>query len=158
MDRRQKKLVTNIVVVIVFTTAMVAGFSNVKNLINRSEAIRAMELLGKEVLLYKQTYGSLPNETYARHFTEQIEAVRIGDFQYRAQWIEFGCDPNATILAYSEKNYAGFVKSGAVVLWLSGKTEWIDEKHFCEIIKTQQKRQELQWLQEHLQDDKKRLN
>jgi hypothetical protein len=154
MDRRQKKLVVNIVVVITFTVVMVAGFANVKNLINRSEAMRGMELLGKEVLSYRQTYGSLPSENYARQFTEQIGAVRIGDFQYRAQWIEFGCDPNATILAYTEKNYAGLVKSGAAVLWLSGKTEWIDKKHFGEIIKKQQRKQELRWLQEHLQNDK----
>jgi hypothetical protein len=154
MDRRQKKLAVNTVVVIAFTVAMVAGFANVKNLINRSEAMRAIDMLGKEVLLYKQTYGSLPSENYARQFAEQIGAVRLGDFQYRAQWIEFGCDPNATILAYTEKNYTGFVKSGAAVLWLSGKTEWIDKEHFGEIIKSQQKKQELRWIQEHLQDEK----
>jgi hypothetical protein len=156
MDRRQKKLVVNIVVVIGFTAAMVAGFANVKNLINRSEAMRAMELLSKEVLSYKKDYGSLPSENYARGFAEQIGAVRIGNFQYRAQWIEFGCDPNTTILAYSEKNYAGFVESGAAVLWLSGKTEWMDKKHFYEIMKAQQKKQELRWIQEHLQNDSDR--
>ena len=156
MDRRQKKLIANIVVVIAFTAAMVAGFANVKNIINRSEAMRATELLGKEILSYKHTYGSLPSENYARQFIEQIGAVRLGDFQYRAQWIEFGCDPNATILAHAEKKYAGFVKSGVVVLWLSGKTEWIDKKHFGEIIKAQQKKQELRWIQEHLQNDNDR--
>lgn len=154
MDRRQKKLVVNIVVVIAFTAAMVAGFANIKNLINRSEAMRAMELLGKEIMSYKKTYGSLPSESYAREFSEQIGAVRLGGFQYRAQWIEFGCDPNAVILAYSEKKYTGFVKSGVVVLWLSGKTEWMRQKHFCEIMKSMQKKQELRWIQEHLQNEK----
>ncbi|MFA6186160.1 MAG: hypothetical protein WC770_02965 [Phycisphaerae bacterium] len=154
MDRRQKKLVTNIVVVIGFTIATVAGFANVKNLINRSEAMRAMELLSKEVMSYKKTYGSLPSENYVRQFAEQIGAVRLSDFKYRAQWIEFGCDPNATILAYAEKNYIGLVKSGTAVLWLGGKVEWIDKKHFYEIMKAQQKKQELRWIQEHLRDDK----
>jgi hypothetical protein len=153
MDRRQKKLAANIVVVIMFTVIMVAGFANVKNLINRSESMRAMELLGKEVLSYKKNYGSLPSENYARQFAEEIGAVRLGDFQYRSQWIEFGCDPNATVLAYAEKNYKGFVKSGAAVLWLSGKTEWIDKKHFSEIVKSQQNKQELQWIREHLQNE-----
>ncbi|HBR19326.1 MAG: hypothetical protein WC765_09410 [Phycisphaerae bacterium] len=155
MDRRQKKLVANIVVVIAFTAAMVAGFANVKNVINRSEAMRAMELLGKEVLSYRQTYGSLPSENYAKQFAEQIGAVRLGDFQYRAQWIEFGCDPNATILAYTEKKYSGVIKSGAAVLWLNGKTEWIDKQRFCEIMKSLQNKQELRWIQQHLQEDEK---
>ena len=154
MNRRQKKLVANIVVVITFTAAMVAGFANMKNLINRSEAMRAMELLGKEVLSYRQTYGSLPSEDYARQFAEQIGAVRLSNFQYRAQWIEYGSDPNATVLACAEKKYKGLVKSGAVVLWLSGKVEWISKKHFCKIMESQQEQQELKWIREHLQSGK----
>jgi hypothetical protein len=154
MDKRQRKLVANIVVVITFTVVMVVGFANIKNIINRSEAIRAMELLGKEVLRYRKNNGSLPSEIYVKQFSNQIGAVRLTDFQYRAPWIEFGCDPNTTVLIYSRKNYKGFVKSGGIVLWLNGKVEWINKKRFDQIMEAQQKQIELQWLKEHLQKNK----
>ncbi|MDD5135176.1 MAG: hypothetical protein PHP01_07180 [Phycisphaerae bacterium] len=154
MDKRQKRLLANIVVVITFTIVVVAGFANLKNIINRSEAMRAMELLGKEVLQYRKEYGSLPSETYVRQFANRIGAVRLTDFRYRAPWIEFGCDPNTTVLIYSRKNYTGLTKSGGIVQWLGGKVEWLDKKRFDEIMEAQQQQMELQWLREHLQKSK----
>ena len=152
MNVRQKKLVANIVVVITFTVAMVAGFANIKNVINRSEAMRAMELLGAEILKYRKTYGSLPPEYYIKQYIDKIGAVRLSDFHYRAPWIEFGSEPNEIILAYSEKNYKGFVKAGSIVLRLNGKVEWINKKQFEQTLAVQQKQQELEWLKEHLQE------
>ena len=156
MNRKQKKLLANVVIVVAVTTAMVVGFANIKNVINRSEATRAMEILGKEILQYRQKYGSLPSEIYVKQYEEAIGAVRLS-VQYRAQWIEYGADPNTTILAYSEKNYRGFVKGGYVVLWLNGKVEWINKKQFEKILTAQQQQQELQWLQEHLRKNKDSL-
>jgi hypothetical protein len=152
LNVRQKKLVTNIVTVVVFTVAMVAGFANVKNAINRSEAMRAMELLGNEILQYRKTHGSLPSEYYVKQYTNEIGAVRLSDFHYRAPWIEFGSEPNRTILAYSEKNYRGFVRAGSIMLWLNGKVEWMNKKQFEQTLAAQQKQQELEWLKEHLQE------
>ncbi|MDP2974308.1 MAG: hypothetical protein Q8N60_04610, partial [Candidatus Diapherotrites archaeon] len=80
-------------------------------------------------------------------------AGRIGNLQYRAQWIEFGAQPDKTILVYAEKNYRGLVKAGYVVLWLDGRVEWMSKKQFEQILTTQQKQQELQWLQERLQKE-----
>jgi hypothetical protein len=158
LNRKQKKLLANVVIVVAFTTAMVVGFANIKNVINRSEATRAIGILGKEILQYRQKYGSLPPETYVKQYEEAIGAVRLSDLQYRAQWIEYGADPNTTILAYSEKNYRGFVKGGYLVLWLNGKVEWIsNKKQFEKILAAQQQQQELQWLQEHLQKNKDNL-
>jgi hypothetical protein len=154
LNMRQKKLVANIVTVVVFTVAMVTGFSTIKNVINRSEAMRAMELLGNEILQYRKTNGSLPPEYYVKRYMDEIGAVRLSGFQYRAPWIEFGSDPNQTILVYSEKNYRGFVKAGGIVLWLNGKVEWMDKKQFEQALASQQKQQELQWLQEHLRENK----
>jgi hypothetical protein len=151
VTRQQKKLITNVITVTVFTVVMVVGFANIKNAINRSESIRAMELLGKEILQYRKQNGSLPSESYVRQFTDRIGAVRITDLQYRAQWIEFNSDPNKTILAYSTKNYKGLVKAGCVVLRLDGKVEWMSKKQFEQILVEQQQQQELQWLQEQLQ-------
>jgi len=152
LNVRQKKLVANIVVVITFTVAMVAGFANIKNVINRSEAMRAMELLGAEILQYRKTYGSLPPEYYIKQYIDKIGAVRLSDFHYRAPWIEFGSEPNEIILAYSEKSYKGFVKAGSIVLRLNGKVEWINKKQFEQTLAVQQKQQELEWLKEHLQE------
>jgi hypothetical protein len=150
LNARQKKLVANIVTVVVFTVAMVVGFANIKNAINRSEAMRAMELVGAEVLKYRTTHGSLPPENYVRQYIDEIGAVRLANLHYRASWIEFGSDPNSTILAYSEKNYRGLVKAGSIVLWLNGKVEWMNKHHFQQILAKQQDQQELHWIQEHL--------
>ncbi|MGB8226851.1 MAG: hypothetical protein WCE45_08335 [Sedimentisphaerales bacterium] len=152
MNIRQKKLVANITVVLVFTIAMVTAFANIKNLINRSETMRATELVGKEILRYRKASGSLPPEYYVKEYINKIGAVRLYGIHYRAPWIEFGSEPNSTILAYSEKNYSGFVKAGSVVLWLNGKVEWINKKQFEQTLATQQKQQEFQWIKEHLQN------
>ena len=153
MNTRQKKLIANIVTVSFFTIVMIVGFANIKNGINRSESIRAMDLLGKEILNYRKQYGSLPNESHVNEFIEKIGAVRLGNLQYRAAWIEYGSEPDKTILAYARKNFRGFVKSGYVVLWLDGRVEWIKESRFEETLAEQQKQQELQWLREHLQKE-----
>lgn len=151
MNLRQKQLVFHIITVLVVTVVMVVGFANIKNLINRSEAMRTMKILGDEILHYRKTYGSLPSEAYVKQFTEQIGAVRLSNLVYRAQWIEFGCDPNSTTLAYSKKNYSGFVRPGCIVLWLNGNVQWMNEKEFGKILAAQQKQQEIQWIKEHLQ-------
>jgi hypothetical protein len=130
---------------------MVIGFANIKNAINRSEAIRAMELLGNEISQHRKTYGSLPSEYQVKQFADAISAVRLADFHYRGQWIEFGSAPDTTILVYSWKNYRGFVKAGYIVLWLNNKAEWINKKSFEKILATQQQQQELRWIKENLQ-------
>jgi hypothetical protein len=151
LNAQQKKLIANIVIVLVFTAAMVTGFSNVKNVINRSEAMRAMELVGAESLRYRKTHGSLPPESYIKQYTNEIGAVRLTDLHYRASWIELGSDPNKTILAYSEKNYKGLIRAGGIILWLNGKVEWMNKKQFEQVLTAQQQQQELQWIKEHLQ-------
>lgn len=138
-------------VVVIFTIAMVVGLVNIKNVINRSEAMRAMELLGREILTYRKTHGSLPAEIYVKQYAGKIGAVRLAGFHYRAPWIEFGSEPNSTVLIYAKKNYRGFVKAGGIVLWLNGKVEWMNKKQFEQILAAQQKQQELQWIKTHLQ-------
>ena len=156
MNIRQKKLVSNSIVVLVFTVAMVATFANIKNVINRSEAMRAMELVGQEILRYRKTNGSLPPEHYVKEYINEIGVLRISDLYYRASWIEFGSEPNNTILAYSEKNYRGFVKAGSIVLWLNGRIEWMNIKQFEQALAAQQKQQELQWIKDSLRSSENR--
>jgi hypothetical protein len=155
MNIRQKKLIANIVAVTVLTMVMIVGFGNIKNSVNRSEAIRAMNILSKEVFAYREKYGSLPSESFVNEFIEQASLVRLTPFQYRAAWIDYGSEPKSTILAYSQKCYSGLVKSGYVVLWLNGNVEWVEKNNFDSIINKQQKTQELQWIKEHFQNEEK---
>jgi hypothetical protein len=113
-----------------------------------------MELLGDKILRYRKTNGSLPPEYQVKQFADAIGAVRLTNFLYRAQWIEFGSVPNTTILVYSQKNYRGLVKPGTIVLWLNGRVEWMSKKQFEKILAAQQEQQELQWIKEHLQQNK----
>lgn len=154
MNTQQKKLVTNIITVAIFTAVMIVGFANIKNLINRTESIRAMNVLSKEVFAYRQKYGSLPNQVYVDDFVDRAGLVRLGPLQYRAMWITYGSEPNSTILAYSEKIYRGFVKSGYVVLWYDGRVEWFEKEALEKILAEQQKKDEIQWLHEHLRQKK----
>jgi len=154
VNTQQKKLVANIITVAFFTTVMIVGFANIKNLINRTESIRAMNVLSKEVFAYRQKYGSLPNQLYVDDYVERAGLVRLGPLQYRAMWIEYGSEPNNTILAYSERTYGGFVQSGYVVLWYDGRVEWFDKNNFEKILSAQQKKDELQWLKDHLRQEK----
>jgi len=147
---QQKKLVANIITVAFFTLVMIVGFANLKNLITRTESIRAMNVLSKEVFAYREKYGSLPNQIYVDDFIDKAGLVRLGPLQYRAMWIAYGSDPNSTILAYSEKIYGGFVKSGYVVLWYNGRVEWFEKDVFEKILAVQQQKDELQWLHDHL--------
>ncbi len=155
MNTQQKKLVANIITVAFFTIIMIVGFANIKNSINRAESIRAMNALSKEIFSYRQKYGSLPNQIYVDDFIDRAGLVRIGPLQYRAMWIEYGSEPNSTILAYSEKIYSGFVKSGYVILWYNGKVEWQEKKYFEKLLAEQQKKDEVKWLLDHLQNENK---
>ena len=141
----------NIIFVFLFTIITIAGLATVKNSINKSEAIRAMKLLGQKVLSYRQKYGSLPSQRYAMQFINEISAVRLMNLQYRAQWIEYGANVHKTVLAYSKKDYKGLVKAGYIVLWLDGRVEWMKPSEFELILRSQQKKDELDYLKERFQ-------
>jgi len=81
VNRKQKNLVVNVITVVVFTTVMIAGFAYIKDGVNRSEAIRSMNILGKELLRYRSSYGSLPPETYVKQYSDAIGAVRLPSLQ-----------------------------------------------------------------------------
>ena len=148
MNRRQKSLVLNIVAVLVITVAFIVLMMNVKDLLNKKEAMRAMEIVGREVLNYREQYGSLPPESYLTGIKERF--VRLGELNYRAQWIGFDSEPN-TILAYTSKNYHSLAASaGYVVLRLDGRVEWIGKKRFEALLREQQTSREIEILRERL--------
>jgi len=136
---RQKRLLTESVVVLTATVVAVVGMMNLKDYVNRSEAIRAMNQLGVRVLEYRKLNGSLPSQSYVDSIKGQLEgSVRMGTVRYRALYI--GLDaPDETILAYSLKRHpSSFLTDGYVVLHLDGRVEWMPTEQFAALFATQQ--------------------
>ena len=145
MNKLQKRILANFAVVTVVTATAVVGMVELKNLVNRSEAMRAMESLGRVVSDYKQKKGSIPPESHVDGIIKSLEGqLRLGNLRYRAQWIAFDSPPD-TILAYARKNYRSlFSRPGAIVLRLDGRIEWMDKANFDKLIAGQQTPMELE--------------
>ena len=138
MNTRQRALLTESLFVLVVTMVAVIGMVQLKDYVNRSEAMRAMTQLGQRVLEYRKQYGSLPPQSFVDSIKEEVEgAVRIGNVKYRARWI--GLDaPADTILAYSQKRLpSSFLKDGYVVLRLDGAVEWLPTREFATLFARQ---------------------
>ncbi len=145
MNKRQRSIIANFIFVTAGTAIFVGAMINVKDVINKSEAIRAMELLGEGVRKYRDNYHSTPPESFFNRLENSISMVRLGEVQYRAQWIGFDDGPD-TVLAYSRKNYRFFVKRGYVVMRLDGSVEWIKRGEFLKLLKKQQTEAEVKLL------------
>ncbi len=145
MNKRQRSIIANFIFVTAGTAIFVGAMINVKDVINKSEAIRAMELLGEGVRKYRESYHSTPPESYFNQLKNSVSTVRLGDVQYRSRWIDFDDGPD-TILAYSYKNYRFFVKRGYVVMRLDGSVEWIEREKFIKLLKKQQSDAEVKLL------------
>ena len=145
MNKLQKQILANFAVVTVVTATAVVGMVELKNLVNRSEAMRAIESLGRVVSDYKQKKGSIPPESHVDGIIKSLEGqLRLGNLRYRAQWIAFDSPPD-TILAYARKNYRSlFSRPGAIVLRLDGRIEWMDKANFDKLIAGQQTPMELE--------------
>jgi hypothetical protein len=138
-------MLVNLAVVIVVTIGAAAGMVELKNWVNRSEAMRAMEQLGRVVGDYRQKNGSVPPESYVDEVRESLEGqIRLGNLRYRARWIEFNSPPD-TILAYVLKDYHSlFSHPGTIVLWLDGRVQWMDKERFETLLARQQSQMEIE--------------
>lgn len=147
MNRRQKTILRNTTTVIVITAIAVAAMIDLKNWVNRSEAMRAMEHLSRIVLQYREKYGSVPPESYIDRIKEELEGhVRLGKVIYRAQWISFESTPDE-ILAYTEKRHSSWLFGKRhIVLRLDGRVEWMDKQELETLLAQQQSSQELEML------------
>jgi len=148
MIRRQKTLVKDVITVITFTAVAVVAMINLKDWINRSEAMRAMEHLGREVFKYRKENGRLPPESYVAGIKEDLEGgVRLGNLRYRALWIDFEATPD-DILAYTKKDYhSSLLSDGYVVLRLDGRVQWMGKKELEGLLAQQQSEFEIEMLQ-----------
>ena len=147
MNRRQKAILINVISVITITSIAVVAMINLKDWVNRSEAMRAMEDLGKLVLKYRQENGSVPPQSYVDNIKTNLKGhARLGDLQYRALWIDFDSTPD-DVLAYVEKKYRSFVLSnGFIVLRLDGRMEWMQKQQLDILLARQQSRMEIETL------------
>ena len=147
MNKRQKDILIDCIIVIVVTVVAIVSMINFKDWVNRSEAIRAMQHLAQIVRQYRNEHGSVPPQSYIDSIKENLEGyVRLGRLIYRAQWLDLESTPDE-ILAYSEKNYRSFIGKGFIVLRLDGTVEWLDKKKFQTILNRQQTPLEIQTLQ-----------
>lgn len=139
MNRRQKAILTDIVIVVIVTTIAIVVMFNLKNWLNHSEATRAMEHLGRTVLQYRKERGSVPPESYVLGIRDNLPGnVRLGDLYYRARWIEFGASPDE-VLAYTLKGYPSlFHGDRFIVLRLDGRVEQMDREQLDQLLAQQQ--------------------
>ena len=151
MNERQKAILRDTTTVIAITAIAVVAMINLKNWVNRSEAMRAMEHLGRIVLQYREKYGSVPPESYIDRIKEELEGhVRLGKVIYRAQWIDFESTPDE-ILAYTESPYSSWLFGKKhIVLRLDGRVEWMDKRELDTLLAQQQTSQELEMLHKKL--------
>ncbi len=151
MNRRQKTILGNTATVIVITAIAVVAMINLKNWVNRSEATRAMENLGRMVSQYREKYGCVPPESHIDRIKEELEGhVRLGKVIYRAQWIDFESTPDE-ILAYTERPYSSWLFGKKhIILRLGGRVEWMDKREFETLLAQQQSSQELELLHKKL--------
>jgi hypothetical protein len=145
MNRRQKAILIQFVFVVIATAAAVIAMINFKDLVNRSESMRAMEHLGRIVLQYRKENGSVPPDSFVDNIKEGLEgSARLGVLQYRGQWIDFECSPDE-ILAYTYRNYHSLALSeGYVLLRLDGRVEWMNKKEFESLLAKRQSPVEIQ--------------
>ena len=149
MNRLQKTILSNFIAVIVITAVAVVAMINFKNLVNRSEARRAMEHLGQIVLQHRKDSGSVPSESYISSIKGDLEGyVRLGDLQYRARWINFDSGADE-ILAYTQKSRRTLLFGNKIlVLRLDGRVEWIDRQKFETLLAQQQSAMEIKMMQQ----------
>lgn len=147
MNKRQKATLINFVIVIAITAIAVVAMVYFRDWVNHSEAMRAMENLGQTALKYREDHHTVPPESYVNRIREDLAgAARLGELYYRARWINFDSSDDE-ILAYSERDYrAFFLGSGAIVLRLDGRVEWMDRKQFRALISKQQSPAEIELL------------
>jgi hypothetical protein len=147
MNKKQKAIIINFATVIIATIIAVAAMINVKDWVNRSEAMRAMEHLSQIVVQYRKENTCVPPESYIDRIKENLEgSSRLGNLNYRARWIDPDSSPDE-ILAYTQKNYTSFMGgNGFIVLRLDGRVEWMNKETFEPLLARQQKPLEIETL------------
>ena len=128
MNRREKAVVIKIIFVTIVTFILVVTFANFKDVVNRSEAMRAIDAIGKTVLQYRKDNGYLPPQNYVDTIRQDVPgSVRMGKLNYRALYITRDSKPDE-ILAYTLNNYkaGGFLTDFYVSRNYVHKMKWVN--------------------------------
>ena len=143
MNKRQKWALIKFTAVVLITVGSVAVIAELKNGVNQAETFRAMEHFGKIVSDYKQKNGYVPPESFVDNLKESLVGrARLGDFHYRARWLDADSTPN-TILAFTRSGSGSlFFKPEVIVLFHDGKVQRMDEESFDKLFSSQQKPEE----------------
>jgi len=143
MNKRQKAILVELITGIVITVVAVIAMINFKDWVNRSQAIKATEQLGREVFEYRKEHGSLPTSTYVEKIKRSLAGgVRLGNLQYRSLWIDPESPPDE-ILSYTEKRFpSSLLDDGYVVLRLNGDVKWMSKEELDTLLPEQQRQME----------------
>jgi len=131
MNKRQRALLIESLVVLGVTVVAVIGLINLKDWTNRREALRAMESISQQIQAYRSTNGSMPSQDYIDSIRESVPGrARLGKLEYQAHSIKHN-SPNNAVLAYTQQTYRSFlIRSGYVVIYLDGEVCWMSPEQF----------------------------
>jgi hypothetical protein len=131
VNRRQKALLKETVIVLLVTLVVLIGMLNLKDWINRREAMRAMTRLGVIIQGYRNTYQSVPRRDFIDAQIPGISGhMRLGKLTYRAALITLDSAAD-DVLAYTEQRYRSLlVNSGYIVMQLDGTVFWREQDEF----------------------------
>ncbi len=144
LNKRQKRIIADFIVVVTVTIALVIGITNFKDHVNRSEGKRAITHLGEIVVNYREQHGYVPPERVVEQIKDNLEGrARLGKLTYRGLYADLS-GKEKELLAYTQENYRSwFIEPGFIVLWVTDikgigqktteyQVEWIAKDKFQE--------------------------
>ncbi len=151
MNKQQKAIVSKLVTVAVVTSLAVVAMINFRSWVNRSEATRAMERLGEEILKYRQMHGIVPPESHITGLEKNLEGrLRLGKLHYRALWIDSESGPDEILAYTTERHHSLLFAKEFLVLRLNGEVKWMDKKQFEQLLAQQQSPAEIKMTEKLL--------
>ena len=135
MNRRQKALLIESLIVLGVTVVAVTVLINLKDWTNRREALRAMANISQQIQAYEREHGSMPSPDYIDSLKESAPGrARLGKLKYPTHSIEHN-SPDTAILAYTQQRYRSFlIHSGYVVLYWNGQVSWMLPEQFQSVL------------------------
>ena len=96
VNKRQRAILIEVAFVLIVTLIAVVGMINLKDYVNRSESIAAMQQVGQIVSEYRRQRNTNPSETTVLREMRNIKgAVRLPGMVYRDFLIDLEPEPNA---------------------------------------------------------------
>jgi hypothetical protein len=165
MNRRQKAVLLEVIIVILVTIVAVVAILNLRDYFNRRSARLAMIVLGNRIKSYRAEHGIVPSESWVKGQRETLPGRdRLGELHYRARWIDFETEPNEILLYTGEKSRSIIFSDGFLVLRLKEvhptsrrggvNIEWMARREFEAMLAEQQSIEE-KWAAEGAGKDKK---